>query len=60
MPYKDPSAHKQARITMPTEDYDELVALAEAEERSVSYVAGRLIREALAKRGKRSITPLDS
>ena len=59
MPYKDPAAHKQARIKMPAEDYEELVALAEAEERSVSYVAGRLIREALAKRGKRPLTPLD-
>ena len=42
---------------LPSEDYEELVQLAVAEERSVSYVAGRLIREALAARGKRDITP---
>jgi predicted transcriptional regulator len=59
MPYQDPSAHKQARIKMSAEDYEELQQLADAEERSVSYVAGRLIREALAKRNKRPITPLD-
>ena len=60
MPYKDPAAHKQCRIKIPAEDFAELALLAENEERSISYVAGRLIREALAKRGKRSITPLDT
>lgn len=58
MPYKDPAAHKQCRLLIPIEDYEELAALAEAEERSISYIAGRLIREALAARAKRSITPL--
>ena len=59
MPYKDPAAHKQCRLMIPSEDYEELAMLAEAEERSISYVAGRLIREALAARSKRTITPLD-
>ena len=59
MPYKDPHAHKQCRVLIPSEDFEELSLLAEAEERSVSYVAGRLIREALAARGKRKITALD-
>ena len=58
MPYKDPSAHKQCRIKMSIEDYEELVALAEAEERGISYVAGRLIREALAARSNRPINPI--
>ena len=58
MPYKDPAAHKQCRVLLPAEDFDELSLLAEAEERSVSYVAGRLIREALAARSKRKLTPL--
>jgi hypothetical protein len=58
MPHADQTAHKQCRIYIPREDYDELAGLAEAEERSISYVAGRLIREALATRGKRDITPL--
>ena len=59
MPYADQTAHKQCRVLLPSEDYDELAMLAENEERSISYVAGRLIREALAARGKRKITPLD-
>ena len=59
MPYKDQLAHKQCRVLLPAEDFEELALLAEHEERSVSYVAGRLIREALAARGKRKITALD-
>ena len=58
MPYKDPTAHKQCRILVPTEDYEEMALAAAAEERSVSYIAGRLIREALAARANRPITPL--
>lgn len=58
MPYKDPTAHKQCRVLLPSEDYEDLALLAEAEERSISYIAGRLIREALAARGKRPITAL--
>ncbi len=58
MPYKDQTAHKQCRVLLPREDYEELALLAQVEERSISYVAGRLIREALAARGKRTITPL--
>ena len=58
MPYKDPKAHQQCRVLLPSQDFDELSLLAEAEERSVSYIAGRLIREALAARGKRELSPL--
>ena len=58
MPYKDPFAHKQCRVKLPIEDYEELASVAQAEERSISYIAGRLIREALAARDKRTITPL--
>ena len=58
MPYADPTAHKQCRVLLPAEDFATLALLAEAEERSISYVAGRLIREALAARDKRPISPL--
>ena len=55
MPYKNPSAHQQCRILITAEAHDELRALAASEERSVSYMAGRLIREALAVRGNRQV-----
>ena len=58
MPYADLTAHKQCRILLPKEDYEELALLAQVEERSISYAAGRLIREGLAAKANRSITPL--
>ena len=58
MPYADPTAHKQCRVLLPAEDFEAVSLLAAAEERSISYVAGRLIREALAARDNRPITPL--
>ena len=60
MPYADPTAHRQCRVLLPAEDFASLALLAETEERSISYVAGRLIREALAARDKRPISPLQS
>ena len=58
MPYLNKFAHKQCRILLPAEDYESLAALAQAEERSISYVASRFIREGLARKEKRPLTPL--